>query len=51
MAWGCALGVLVLLLGMDHNPPLVGPVTNLAEGFVMLILAPIAFDVTDCGIL
>ncbi len=50
VAWGCALAVLVLLLVIDHTS-LMGLVTNLAEGVVMMIIAPIAFDVTDRGIL
>jgi hypothetical protein len=50
VAWGLALAVLVLVPALDHTS-LMGLVTNLAEGIVMLILAPVAFDVTDRGIL
>lgn len=50
VAWACALVVLVLLVVFDHSSLVRFP-TNLAEGLVMLILAPIAFDVTDRGIL
>jgi hypothetical protein len=49
-AWGGALGVLVVVLAAGHTS-LMGITTNLAEGLVMMILAPIAFDVTDRGIL
>ena len=50
VAGGCALVVFVLLLIFDHTSLVRFP-TNLAEGVVMMILAPIAFDITDRGIL
>jgi hypothetical protein len=50
VAWGCSIAVLVLLLIFDHTSLVRFP-TNLAEGLVMMILAPIAFDITDRGIL
>ncbi|HEY7143092.1 MAG TPA: hypothetical protein VH637_02525 [Streptosporangiaceae bacterium] len=50
VAWGCALAVLILTVAVDHTSLMRFP-TNLAEGVVMLILAPVAFDVTDRGIL
>lgn len=49
-AWGCALALLVATIVLDHTS-LMGIVTALAEGVVMLILAPVAFDVADRGIL
>jgi hypothetical protein len=50
VAWGCALGLLVATIVLDHTS-VIGVVTALAEGVVMLILAPVAFDVADRGIL
>ncbi len=50
VAWGCAAGVLILLVVFDHTSLVRFP-TSLAEGIVMMILAPIAFDITDRGIL
>ncbi|HEY2176728.1 MAG TPA: hypothetical protein VGH85_23200 [Mycobacteriales bacterium] len=50
VAGGCALAVFILLLIFDHTSLVRFP-TNLAEGVVMMILAPIAFDITDRGIL
>lgn len=50
VAWGCSLAVLIATLVVDHTSLMRFP-TNLAEGVVMLILAPVAFDVTDRGIL
>jgi hypothetical protein len=50
VAWGLSLLVLIATLVVDHTSLMRFP-TNLAEGVVMLILAPIAFEVTDRGIL
>lgn len=50
LAAGCALAVFVLLIISDHSSLVRFP-TELAEGVVMMILAPIAFDITDRGIL
>jgi hypothetical protein len=46
----CSLVVLGVLLATDHSSLVAFP-TNTAEGFLMLILAPIAFDITDTQIL
>jgi hypothetical protein len=50
VAWRCTLGVLARVVVTEHTP-VRGITTHLAEGVVMLILAPIAFDVTDRRIL
>jgi hypothetical protein len=50
VAWGSALVLLLATIVLDHTS-LLGIVTALAEGVVMLILAPVAFDAADRGIL
>jgi hypothetical protein len=50
VAWGCALGVLVIVL-VAYNTASAVVTRHLAEGVVMMILAPIAFDITDRDIL
>jgi hypothetical protein len=49
-AAGLAAAVVAATVAFDHST-LVWLPTQLAEGVVMLVLAPIAFDVTDRGIL
>lgn len=50
VAWGCTLGVLLVVLVTDRTS-LIAATTKLAEGYVMMMLAPVAFDVADRGIL
>ena len=50
VAAGCAAAVLVLVAIFDHTS-LIRFTTPLAEGLVMMILAPVAFDIADLGIL
>lgn len=49
-AAGCTVGVLGVVILTEHTP-LATVTTHLAEGAVMLMLAPLAFDLMDRGIL